>query len=597
VLWEQDAQGRPGLHFNQSEPLTEREIWLAVERLHETPPPPCQSELLKPWLILSQGPETAPALKSSLLEAQVLEAEKLAKLAPLTEFTPPPSTVLLTDYVRAKDVRAAYQLYLDSKWKPWAEDEKQRRESIRLYAKLFTLRQQLEGGLVETPTELVWGVGQGIWNCEGSEVQYPLVAQTVEISLNPITSAIEISPREVEPRLETDWYASVDNPGLAGLEKKSREFFTSCTTTFSPFDRGTFEPLLRTAVTHLDSNGEYWPDRTWAGNRALPSAETKLRITDTWVLFARPRMNNVFVRDLENFKSTLSQDKEIHLPRAVHQVVSEPSSSNPDVSFPEFRGLSASKENPETGKKAADLYFPKPFNDEQVRILQLLEISDGVVVQGPPGTGKTHTIANVISHYLANGKRVLVTSMKEPALGVLREALPIDIQPLAISLLTSEHEGMKQFEHAIHRIASEVQSLDRQATQKEIGHLEESIDGLHSKLANTDREIEKWAKANLVPICLDGERISPLDAAKLTVDCRDTYSWLQDNLGIEDNYQPQFGQEEVVRLHPRVSLVHRFGLSARMRPSVVNTRSANKTAIRECSTACSTTTGGDSGRF
>jgi superfamily II DNA or RNA helicase len=46
-----------------------------------------------------------------------------------------------------------------------------------------------------------------------------------------------------------------------------------------------------------------------------------------------------------------------------------------------------------SGKKVRDLYFPKAFNDEQVRIVQLLEVSDGVVVQGPPGTGKTHTIA------------------------------------------------------------------------------------------------------------------------------------------------------------------------------------------------------------
>ena len=70
-------------------------------------------------------------------------------------------------------------------------------------------------------------------------------------------------------------------------------------------------------------------------------------------------------------------------------------------------------------------------------------------MQGPLGTGKTHTIANVICHYLAEGKRVLVTSMKDRALAVLQEHLPAEIRPLAISLLTSEQEGMKQFEHAI----------------------------------------------------------------------------------------------------------------------------------------------------
>ena len=92
---------------------------------------------------------------------------------------------------------------------------------------------------------------------------------------------------------------------------------------------------------------------------------------------------------------------------------------------------------------------------------------------------------------------MLVTSMKDPALAVLQEQLPEEIRPLAISLLTSEQEGMKQFEHAIHKIASEVQSLDRGSTARAINHLEESIDALHGKLAGIDRKIGEWAKRNL----------------------------------------------------------------------------------------------------
>jgi hypothetical protein len=518
-LFENEVQGRPGLRFNENEEGIEREIWLVVERLHETPPPACLNDLLKPWLDLPQGPESDPSLRVSAPSFQISEAEKLASQSGIvpTDFSPAPSSaVTLDDYSRKEGVRAAFRLYVDSKWKPWADEEKGRRETIRLYSKLFTLRQQLEGGLVEAPSELVWGVGVGTWNCNDTVVQYPLLTRAVEILLNQENSSIEIVPRDVEPRLETDWYASVDNPGLASLEKQSKEFFAKSSATFSPFDRGTFEPLLRVAVTHLDSNGEYWPDRTLAGNRSLPAVEKRLRVTDTWILFARPRLNNLFIRDLEKFKTTLVESKgDIRLPRAVDQIVSEPSSTNPEVTFPAFRGLSASAGNPDSN--AVDLFFPKAFNDEQVRILQLLEVSDGVVVQGPPGTGKTHSIANVISHYLASGKRVLVTSMKEPALAVLRESLPIDIQPLAISLLTSEFEGMKQFEHAIHRIASEVQSLDRTATQKDIASLGENIDDLHATLSRVDREIEKWAIANLEPICIDGERLNPHDAAKLTV--------------------------------------------------------------------------------
>lgn len=56
---------------------------------------------------------------------------------------------------------------------------------------------------------------------------------------------------------------------------------------------------------------------------------------------------------------------------------------------------------------------------------------------------------------------MLVTSMKDPALAVLREKLPSEIRPLAVSLLSSEQEGIKLFEFAVAKIASEIQRIDR----------------------------------------------------------------------------------------------------------------------------------------
>ncbi|GAF60699.1 DNA helicase [Psychrobacter sp. JCM 18903] len=136
-----------------------------------------------------------------------------------------------------------------------------------------------------------------------------------------------------------------------------------------------------------------------------------------------------------------------------------------------------------------------------------------MVVQGPPGTGKTHTIANVICHYLALGKRVLVTSMKDPALKVLQGQLPESIRPLAVSLLTSENEGLKQFEHAIKKISSEVSSINRDAYKKDILMFDNQIDTIHAQLANTDNKITAWARLNLDDITIDKETIKPIDAA------------------------------------------------------------------------------------
>ena len=552
ALYEHEIQGLPGIRINVNGPESEDEIWLAVERLHEMRPPDVASAVLRPWVQMTQAPTEEPRLREATDGASLIAAGTHCSSAkPPEQGKPaidPETTITLSDYEEAALVRAQFATYLATKWRPWAEEEKRRRRTIRLYSQLFTLKQQLEGSIVEAQLELVWGVGLGIWNSNGAIVSYPLVGRLVEMSLNPETAEVEIRPRDVDARIEVDWYASVDNPGVADLEKAAKEFFGKATTTFSPFDRGTFEPLLRTAVTNLDANGIYWPNEVPAEDRTLPKADDKLKVTDTWVLFARPRTNNLFLQDLEKLKKQAEEAESY--PPAVAAVVTDPDTTNPVVELPSFRGVSASyhSERSTSGKKARDLYFPKPFNDEQVRIIQLLDISDGVVVQGPPGTGKTHTIANVICHYLAEGKRVLVTSMKDPALAVLQEQLPEEIRPLAISLLTSEQEGMKQFEHAIHKIASEVQGLDRSSTARAINHLEESIDALHGKLAGIDRKIGEWAKRNLAKITLETEEIDPQDAAREVVGNAGQFEWIPDSLGIAPEFAPQFSDADVVRL-------------------------------------------------
>ena len=551
AVFEHELQGLPGIRLNLLDnPSGPDEVWLAVERLHEKKPPEPAHPLLRPWVNMTQAPTDEPSLRNFVNGADLIATGTHVVKAG-TDHKPviaQDALVTLADYADATLVRASFSTYIDTKWRPWADEEKRRRRTIRLYSQLFTLQQQLEGAIVEAELELVWGVGMGIWNCQGTTVNYPLITRFVEVALNPITAEIEIRPRDVDASVELDWYASIDNPGVGTVEKSSRDFFATSVATFSPFDRGTFEPILRGAASSLDMNGVYWPDEVTPEHRSLPKPEANLRMTDTWVLFARPRTSSIFVQDLENLKKKAEDSKSY--PPALLALVTEPETANPVVEFPVFRGVSAPVDTGATvsRSKVRDVYFPKPFNDEQFRIIQLLEVSDGVIVQGPPGTGKTHTIANVICHYLAEGKRVLVTSMKDPALREVQEKLPDEIRPLAISLLTSEQEGMKQFEHAIHRIASEVQSLDRTSTALEISHLEDRIDRLHAKLVNIDLKIKDWAKRNLSKITIDGEEIDPQEAAREITGEAEMFAWLPDELGTGEGFAPQFTDGDIARL-------------------------------------------------
>jgi len=552
-LYESDLIGWPGVKLNLNGLDESDEVWLRVERLHETKPPETQSELLRPWLTLSRGPTEEPTLKKSIEGKDLIDSGKHQdEFEPELQSINQNGQVLLADYSERSRVVALHCEYIKSKWIPWSVEEKTRLKTIRLYAQLFALKQQVEGDLLEAQVELVWGMGLGIWKTPSELVNYPLLTQLCEISFNKETSAIEVRPRDVNPRIELDWYAAQDNPGVSDLEKLSQKLLHDRSTSLSPFDRGTFEPLLRSAVTFLDANGIYWPNQSHPDDRTLPRADENLKVTDTWVLFARPRTNSSYLQDLERLKD--AADEADVLPGAAAAIVSDPEDSNHKIEFSKFRGLSASYHDgmiPECSRntlQVKELFFPKPFNDEQVKIVQLLEIFDGVVAQGPPGTGKTHTIANIICHYLASGKRVLVTSMKDPALGVLKEQLPDEIRPLAISLLTSDQVGLKQFEYSILKIASEVQAIDRSVAEREIKHLDSSIEILHGKLAKLDWDVALWGKKNLNKIVIDGVELDPVDAAKELTGNEGLFAWLPDPIDISDEFEPRFNDHDIVVL-------------------------------------------------
>jgi ADP-ribosylglycohydrolase/very-short-patch-repair endonuclease len=543
---EDKMRALPGLHLNVQE-VEFDEVWLRLDRLHETRPAAPESKSLALWIELSNSPQVEPKLRAQAERSRLVEIGAIPENKP-EDGTLIPTAISLDDFLGKESLLKQFQSYVEVVWRKWAAEEKERRRSISLYGELFMLSQQMQGNLIDSQIELVWGVGIGVWGLPTGAISYPLLSQLVEISLNETDMSLEIRPRSSEPRLEIDIYAAHDNAGVAKLVNAAKEFFGKTEAGISPFEPSTFEGLLRSAATFLDSQGVYWPDESIPDDRTLPKAGEHLVVTDTWALFARPRTSSLFVQDLERFEKALT-DGSVVLPNAVSAMVTDPSDTSEESSLPSFRGLSlVGGSGGASSAPPKELYFPMAYNDEQVQIVQNLEAHDGVVVQGPPGTGKTHTIANVICHYLAQGKRVLVTSMKDPALAVLQEKIPADIRPLAISLLTSEAEGMKQFEFAINKISAEVQRIDRSAYRQEISQIDGRIDGLHAKISRTDRDIAGWASKNLDQISVDGNKLSPAAAAKEVALNRSEIEWFADKISIIDDHHAQFSSADIIDL-------------------------------------------------
>ncbi|MBW3545115.1 MAG: AAA family ATPase, partial [Bacteroidetes bacterium] len=69
------------------------------------------------------------------------------------------------------------------------------------------------------------------------------------------------------------------------------------------------------------------------------------------------------------------------------------------------------------------LNTPFEMDASQETAIRALKAGASLVVQGPPGTGKSQLIANIISDFIAKGKRVLLVSQKKAALDVVHDRL------------------------------------------------------------------------------------------------------------------------------------------------------------------------------
>ena len=80
-------------------------------------------------------------------------------------------------------------------------------------------------------------------------------------------------------------------------------------------------------------------------------------------------------------------------------------------------------EKKETPIREENLFPVFPLDASQESALIKVRQGKSLVIQGPPGTGKSQLIANLVSDYIARGKKVLVVSQKRAALDVVFERL------------------------------------------------------------------------------------------------------------------------------------------------------------------------------
>ncbi|MEM6884645.1 MAG: AAA domain-containing protein [Verrucomicrobiota bacterium] len=103
------------------------------------------------------------------------------------------------------------------------------------------------------------------------------------------------------------------------------------------------------------------------------------------------------------------------------QLLSQPYQSE---SFDRVFGLTETDEDEAVDELSLeDTYAVMPCDPTQISAVSRARRGDSFIIQGPPGTGKSQTITNLISDFIAHGKRVLFVCEKRAAIDVVYHRL------------------------------------------------------------------------------------------------------------------------------------------------------------------------------
>ena len=505
AFYEHKLKQLPGIRFDLTQ---DNQIWMEIKRLQPVNPPFPENKILRMFVKIPNDPVKIPIFDSDALQSAIDN-----------------NAIEATHEIKLDEFKIAWQAFLEGPYTKWREEEIPRRQTIHIYADLFGLNRAMEVDSASDPIELVWGIGLALWKVHGKIIEYPLLVQGVEVQIDDRTMNLHVCPRESEVLIELSPFSALNNAGASAARKSMSDFLEDLDRSLSPFDSESFSGALRAGISVLDSSAYFWEkDKHDPDNCKPPVASERLVVTDTWALFVRPKTSHFLLQDLERLKEAVKKLEK--LPAGPFALFKDPSKDPISFSRIPFRGISSPNPDPIAGRNSEDLFFPRPYNREQMQIAERLEQAPGVVAQGPPGTGKTHTIANIICHNLAKGRSILVTSKGEQALRVLKEKLPEAIQPLTVSLLASDREALKEMEQAVDSILQRLQSIDKESVQYDIEADRKRVDFLCATVARTQNEIRDWARKQLKEVKYLGRSLMPDDLAQVLVREREIHSWL-----------------------------------------------------------------------
>ena len=442
--------------------------------------------------------------KNNLANQKILQVEKLPFLEPLaidkglldwlsSDWRDYKSPIKLLSEKITKENDASKVVNISKKEKEvlekllkdrklWVEEQKK----IEVVRKLFDTLYNKYLVLDRDSDSLELVVANGLVKVPNEDIYYPILLKKVNFSIDTEKNIISITDASdndfITQELYLNFLAEVENINLDKvfyLEDKIVE------NNIHPISKNeTIKDFFREFIHNLNPRAQFIEDIRKDNKENIITIEWKP------ILFIRKKddgkveaINNI-IKDIENGGE---------IPEYLSELV----------------GVIGSDKR--TIEQVPDILFTKETNNEQIEIIKSLYSHRAVVVQGPPGTGKTHTIANLLGHFLAEGKNVLITSQTKKALDVLKEKIPTDIQDLCISMLDDDSSDLG---NSVESISEKLGYLNLENLKNECEEIENQRNELKEDIKNIKRKIFNIKYQESHPIIYNNESITLKEAGE-----------------------------------------------------------------------------------
>ncbi len=419
------------------------------------------------------------------------------------------------------EIQRAWESYLENKWLPWMEEHSAWERVHKVYSALFGIHQeQLRLG---EEYELVLGLGLLTWlTPNGQRVRrHLLVADAIlefEARLGKFT--VRPHPEGAKVRPELDMLDIEEQ--LARAEETAKASLAAAEN--DPWEKACVEGVLQALVHSINSQGDY--DESLEAKNTGASPKPVVEYAPALIL--RKRSAKGLTETLKRIKEQIENGEAI--PDEFADLAEIRPKDNREPS-----------DEPKEANVAFDgeVFFPKPSNDEQRRIVDKLRAASGVLVQGPPGTGKSHTIANLICHLLATGQRTLITAKTPRALQVLERLVPDELRPLCINLLGSGLEERRSLESSVGGILRKNEEWNEERAESERTELEERLRNLREEKAEVDRRLRdiRESEMHTQSIAEGAYRGTAARIAEAVNRDRVDYEWFTDSVPVDKTCQ------------------------------------------------------------